>query len=76
MNRLLKTQAEKAKRQKNVQQMQAAHVSDSEEDDAAQQQQMDIAHQQAKELQADEGDPEPIVLQQALFPAQVSCAEV
>ena len=75
MNGLLKTKAEKAKRQKNVQQMQAAHVSDSEEDDAADRQQMEIANQQAKELQADEGDPEPTVLQQALFTAQVSYPE-
>lgn len=71
MNALLKAQGEKAKRRKNVQQMQAAAVSDSEEDDGAAEQMAVTAQQQARALQAEDGDPEPVVLQQVLFPAQV-----
>lgn len=71
MNGLLKAKDEKVKRIKNVQQLQAAAVSDSEEDDGAAEQMAVTAQQQANALQAEEGDPEPVVLQQVLFPAQV-----
>ncbi|KAL0038240.1 hypothetical protein WJX79_009819 [Trebouxia sp. C0005] len=68
---LLKTKNEKTKRRRNVQQMQATAVSDSEEDDGAAEQMAVTAQQQANALQAEEGDPEPVVLQQVLFPANV-----
>ena len=51
--------------------MQATAVSDSEEDDGAAEQMAVTARQQANALQAEEGDPEPVVLQQVLFPANV-----
>ncbi|DBB13580.1 TPA: hypothetical protein ACH3X3_000611 [Trebouxia sp. C0006] len=68
---LLKTKNEKTKRRRNVQQMQATAVSDSEEDDGAAEQMAVTAREQANALQAEEGDPEPVVLQQVLFPAHV-----
>lgn len=71
MDGLLKTKNEKTKRRRNVQQMQATAVSDSEEDDGAAEQMAVTARQQANALQAEEGDPEPVVLQQVLFPANV-----
>lgn len=74
INGLLKFKDEKVKRIKNVQQLQAAAVSDSEEDDGAAEQMAVTAQQQANALQAEEGDPEPVVLQQVLFPAQVILA--
>lgn len=54
--------------------MQAAHISDSEEDEGVADQMEVTARQQANALQAEEGDPEPTVVQQVLFPAQVGCA--
>ena len=71
MDGLLKTKNEKTKRRRNVQQMQATAVSDSKEDDGAAEQMAVTARQQANALQAEEGDPEPVVLQQVLFPANV-----
>ncbi|DBA92848.1 TPA: hypothetical protein ACH3X1_003025 [Trebouxia sp. C0004] len=71
MDGLLKTKNEKTKRRRNLQQMQATAVSDSEEDDGAADQMAVTARQQANALQAEEGDPEPVVLQQVLFPANV-----
>ncbi len=73
---LLKTKNEKTKRRRNVQQMQATAVSDSEEDDGAAEQMAVTARQQANALQAEEGDPEPVVLQQVLFPAHVGFAKL
>jgi len=73
---LLKTKNEKTKRRRNVQQMQATAVSDSEEDDGAAEQMAVTARQQANALQAEEGDPEPVVLQQVLFPANVSFSKL
>ena len=51
--------------------MQAAHISDSEEDEGVADQMEVTARQQANALQAEEGDPEPAVVQQVLFPTQV-----
>ncbi len=76
MNGLLKTKGEQATRRKNVQQMQAEAVSDSEEDDGTADQMAVTARQQANALQAEEGDPEPVILHQVLFPAQVGCTEL
>jgi hypothetical protein len=73
---LLKTKNEKTKRRRNVQQMQATAVSDSEEDDGAAEQMAVTARQQANALQAEEGDPEPVVLQQVLFPAKVGSSKL
>lgn len=70
LDSLLKIKGEKVKRRRNVEQMQAAHVSDSEEDDEAAEQMTAAAQQQARELQGEE-DPEPVVLHQVLFPAEV-----
>ena len=56
--------------------MQATAVSDSEEDDGAAEQMAVTARQQANDLQAEEGDPEPVVLQQVLFPASVGYAKL
>ena len=57
-----------------MQQMQEAAVSDNEEDDGTAEQMAVTAQQQASALQAEEGDPEPVVLQQSLFPVQVTNA--
>ncbi len=73
---LLKTKNEKTKRRRNVQQMQATAVSDSEEDDGAAEQMAVTARQQANALQAEDGDPEPVVLQQVLFPSNVSFSKL
>ncbi len=56
--------------------MQATAVSDSEEDDGAAEQMAVTAREQANALQAEEGDPEPVVLQQVLFPAHVGFAKL
>ena len=56
--------------------MQAAHESDSEEEEGAAEQMEATARQQASALQAEEGDPEPVVLQQVLFQAEVSSSSM
>ena len=71
MTTLLKANGEKAKRKIKVAQMQKAAVSDSEEDEDIVDQMEVTARQQANALQAEEGDPEPVVLQQVLFHIQV-----
>ncbi|KAL3148440.1 hypothetical protein ABBQ38_013891 [Trebouxia sp. C0009 RCD-2024] len=72
MTTLLKVDAENAKRKVKVEQMQKAAVSDSEEDEGIADQMEVTARQQADALQAEEGDPEPVVLQQVLFHTQVA----
>ncbi|KAL3137095.1 hypothetical protein ABBQ32_006679 [Trebouxia sp. C0010 RCD-2024] len=72
MTTLLKVNGEKAKRKVKVEQMQKAAVSDSEEDEGIADQMEVTARQQADALQAEEGDPEPVVLQQVLFHTQVA----
>ena len=72
MTTLLKVNEEKAKRKIKVEQMQNAAVSDSEEDEGLADQMEVTARQQADALQAEEGDPEPVVLQQVLFNTQVN----
>lgn len=74
MTTLLKVDAENAKRKVKVEQMQKAAVSDSEEDEGIADQMEVTARQQADALQAEEGDPEPVVLQQVLFHTQVTQA--
>ena len=72
MTTLLKVNGDNAKRKNKVAQMQKAAVSDSEEDEGVAEQMEVAARQQANALQAEEGDPEPVVLQQVLFHIQVS----
>ena len=72
MTALVKVTGENAKRKTKVAQMAKAAVSDSEEDEGAVDQMEVTARQQASALQAEEGDPEPVVLQQVLFHIQVS----
>lgn len=71
IDKILKAKGEQDRRKKNVQQMQADAVSDHEEDDQNAAQMAAAAQAQARALQADDGDPEPEVLQQILFPRQV-----
>lgn len=74
MTTLLKVKGENAKRNIKVEQMQKAAVNDSDEDEGIADQMEVTARQQADALQAEEGDPEPVVLQQVLFHTQVSQA--
>lgn len=62
---------EQEKRKQNVQKMQLDAVSDNEEDEEAAEQMAANAQRQAQALQAEDGDPEPEVLQQVLYPRQV-----
>ena len=71
LDKLLKSKGEQEKRKKNVQKMQSDAVSDNEEDEEAAEQMAANAERQAQTLQAEDGDPEPEVLQQVLFPHQV-----
>lgn len=71
LDKLLKNKGEQEKRKRNVQKMQKDAVSDNEEDEEAAEQMAANAQRQAQTLQAEDGDPEPEVLQQVLFPQQV-----
>lgn len=74
IDKLLKNKGEQEKRKRNVQKMQKDAVSDNEEDEEAAEQMAANAKRQAQTLQAEDGDPEPEVLQQVLFPQQQVCA--
>lgn len=71
LDKLFKSNKEQEKRKKNVQKMQLDAVSDNEEDEEAAEQMAANAQRQAQALQAEDGDPEPEVLQQVLYPRQV-----